>query len=85
MKKKWLSDFDFCDICKGPVKGKVEWFVDGQVKGLSAWALMCPTCFKEYGAGIRYGVGQKYDGTTAELLEGGSDSVKRPKIKGYEP
>ena len=70
--KRWLSPFDSCDICKGPIKGKVPYFVDGKLKGHSMWALMCPKCFEKHGAGIGYGGGQKYDGTTGILLEGGS-------------
>lgn len=71
MTKKWLSNFDKCDICEAPIKGVAEYFVDGKMRYYSSWALMCPTCFKTHGAGIGYGVGQKYDGTTGELLEGG--------------
>lgn len=72
MTKKWLSNFDNCDICKTPLKGKVEYFVDGKTK-MGSWALMCPECFKQYGFKIEYGYGQKYDGTTGILLAGGSD------------
>jgi hypothetical protein len=73
MKKRWMSNYDECDICHGPIKNKVDFFVDGQIKGSSCWALMCPQCFKKYGVGIKYGIGQKYDGHTGLLLEGGSD------------
>ncbi len=71
MTKKWLSEYDECDICHDPIKERVEYFVDGKLKGNSCWALMCPVCFKKHGAGLGCGLGQKYDGTTAELLEGG--------------
>ena len=69
--KKWLSSFDVCDMCGKPIKGKAPWFVDGKLKGYSAWALMCPECYEKYGTGLGCGLGQKYDGTTAVLLEGG--------------
>ena len=65
--KKWLSDYDSCDMCGAPIKGVAEYFVDGQTK-MGPWALMCPTCFKKYGVAIKYGYGQKYDGKTAKLL-----------------
>lgn len=67
---KWLSNFDKCDICSSPIKGDVAFFVDGKTN-IGPWALMCPACFKKHGVGIGYGVGQKYDGKTAVLLEGG--------------
>lgn len=75
--KAWLSPFDTCEICHGPIKGVAKWFVDGATKqGPWAWALMCPQCFELYGVGIRYGLGQKYDGNTGVLLEGGHRSWK---------
>jgi len=69
--KTWLSDYSKCDICGGPIKGKVEYFVDGQTK-MGPWALMCPTCFKRHGVAIKVGYGQKYDGKTGKLIAGGS-------------
>lgn len=64
--------FDTCEICHGPIKGVAKWFVDGATKqGPWAWALMCPQCFELYGVSIRYGLGQKYDGNTGVLLDGG--------------
>jgi hypothetical protein len=69
-KGKWVSNFDKCDICGTSIKGTVEWFVDGRMKG-GSWALMCPRCFESHGVGLGIGFGQKYDGTTAELIEGG--------------
>ena len=69
-KGKWLSNFDKCDICGTSIKGTVEWFVDGRMKA-GSWALMCPRCFENNGVGLGIGFGQKYDGTTAELIEGG--------------
>lgn len=72
MTKKWLSAYDECDICHAPIKGKVKWFVDGKTK-MGPWGLMDPTCFKKFGVGLGCGMGQKYDGTSAELLEGGCE------------
>ena len=71
MTKKWLSAYDECDICHGPIKGKTKFFVDGKLKSHSCWALMCDKCFKIHGAGLGCGLGQKYSSATAELLEGG--------------
>lgn len=76
MKRKWLSNYNECDICHGPIKGKVEYFVDGKVRGHSYWALMCPACYITYGTTLGSGLGQKYHGTTAELLEGGCEEVE---------
>lgn len=70
-KKYWLSSYDVCDMCHKPIKGVVPFFVDGKTT-YGPWAIMCPECYKKYGVNIGYGVGQKYDGTTAELLDGGS-------------
>lgn len=70
-KKKWLSSFDHCDICKTPIKGVEPWFVDGKtnLRG-GVWALLCPSCYRTFGVGIGLGKGQQYHGTTAELLAG---------------
>lgn len=75
MARKWLSEYNKCDICHKPIKGVVEYFVDGKIKGHSCWALMCDKCFKIHGTGLGVGVGQKYHGTTAELLAGGSKNM----------
>lgn len=71
--KRWLSPYDECDICHGPIRGKVPWFVDGKTKLKGLWGLICPKCFKKYGYGLGPGLGQKYDGKTAVLLEGGCE------------
>jgi hypothetical protein len=67
---KWLSDYSKCDICGKRIKGRVKWFVDGKTR-MGPWALMCPQCFELDGVGLGIGLGQKYNGTTAELIEGG--------------
>lgn len=70
--QKWNSSFEACDLCGCKIKGSVEYFVDG-ITMHNVWALMCPECFKKYGTKIQYGFGQKYDGNTGLLLEGGYD------------
>lgn len=67
--KRWLSNWDRCDICKEKIKGNSEWFVDGKTV-FGPWALMCERCFEEHGVGLGLGRGQKYDGKTAVLIEG---------------
>lgn len=85
MKKKWLSNYDNCDICGCQIKGAVPYFVDGKTKS-GPWGLLCPNCHKRYGVGIGYGIGQKYDGTTAELIAGGYVLTDLEKeLEGYEP
>ncbi len=79
--KRWLSSYDECDICHGPVKGKVPWFVDGKTT-MGPWGLLCPKCFTRYGTGLGCGLGQRYDGFNGVLLEGG---CKESDTEGYEP
>jgi len=70
---KWLSEHELCDICDGPLKPHiVEFFVDGKTIA-GPWALMCPTCFEKCGMGIGPGLGQKYDPTTLQCIEGAID------------
>jgi hypothetical protein len=84
--KQWLSDYEFCDICAHPIKGVEEYFVDGKTKMGGVWGLMCPACYVKYGCGIGWGIGQKYNGITGELLEGGYKSSElENEIEGYEP
>ncbi len=74
----WSSGRSCCDICTADTEpGKVEYFVDGKVKGVSAWALMCPVCFERFGVGLGLGLGQKYDGMSPVpfLLEGDGAQV----------
>lgn len=74
--KKWLSDFEKCDICGCQLKNNVEYFVDGKTKLKGLWGLLCPECHKKYGYGLGCGFGQKYDGKTGVLLEGGCDQTE---------
>lgn len=73
--KRWLSPYEKCDICGEQIKGVAEFFVDGKTE-MGPWALMCPKCFEKYGIKIGYGVGQKYDGNTGELLAGDDNESK---------
>ena len=74
--KKWLSNYDNCDICGCKIKDNVEYFVDGKTKLNGIWGLLCPICHKQYGVGLGCGFGQKYDGKTGILLEGGCEQTK---------
>jgi len=67
---KWLSNYDKCDICGCRIKGVVPYFVDGKTK-YGPWGLLCPECHKQYGVGVGYGIGQKYNGKTGKLMAGG--------------
>jgi len=53
----WRGGHITCDFCK---EDSPTCFIDGQVKGGTRWGIMCGECFKEHGAGIGQGVGQKY-------------------------
>jgi hypothetical protein len=74
--KKWLSPYNSCDICNNPIRNKVPWFVDGKTIFKGMWGLLCPTCFEKYGCGLGCGLGQKYDGKSAILLEGGCKDIE---------
>ena len=65
VEKKWQGAKPECDLCGQPPQ---EFFVDGQVKGHSSWALMCQDCFPRYGRGLGEGVGQKYDAKTLKKI-----------------
>ena len=67
--KKWISDYETCDVCTKKIKDVEPWFVDGKTKE-GPWALMCPACFGKHGVGLGLGKGQKYNGKTADLIEG---------------
>ena len=72
--KKWLSEYEKCDICGDPIRDVADWFVDGKTVW-GPWALMDEKCFRNHGIGLGCGLGQKYDGKTAKLLEGGCDDT----------
>ena len=74
-KKKWMSEWKECDVCHIPLKGEVEFFVDGKTVW-GPWGLLCPDCFRNHGVGLGCGMGQKYNGKTAELMEGGCDDTE---------
>jgi len=69
---KWMGG-KRCNFCNDELQG-LRWFVDGKTKPSGRWGIMCPECFDRYGVGIGIGLGQKYDGTTFEQIEGGSAS-----------
>lgn len=56
-----VSSLPSCDICKYEYQKSVPNVAqyDGRVNGQSAWANMCPSCFKTHGAGLGLGKGQK--------------------------
>ena len=57
-RKVWFgSDPVRCDVCEEPISGE---FVDGNVRGISSWAMMCIPCHESIGAGLGSGRGQKY-------------------------
>lgn len=47
-----------CNLCHRPI-GNV--FIDGLVKGIGSWAIMCHACHKSHGAGIGIGLGQRFN------------------------
>lgn len=47
-----MDELPYCDFCNGEAK------YDGKTK-MGAWAYMCEECFKEYGIGLGYGIGQR--------------------------
>lgn len=56
-KRYWTGDIDNCNICKLPI---TTHFIDGRLTGYTTWAIMCPKCFEDYGAGLGTGRGQLY-------------------------
>lgn len=68
MKKKWMGrPPGECQLCHLPLGDK---FVDGRLSFPSGpWAIMCVDCFKERGAGLGTGVGQKYEREGDEFVK----------------
>ncbi len=59
MKNSWAGEIpQRCDICGETL---FEGFVDGRIRNQSVWAIMCPRCYKRFGAGLGTGKGQKYN------------------------
>lgn len=52
-----VEDATECQLCDRSITAE---FVDGVVKGASAWAMMCPCCHVKEGIGIGNGRGQRY-------------------------
>ena len=68
--KKWFGTWPAkCDLCETSL-ADTGFFVDGRINGRMTWALMCPHCFYNLGAGLGLGQGQKYDSKTLIKLEG---------------
>ena len=65
---KWIGKNPTCDFCERDLEKTME-FIDGKTS-LGPWALMCPHCYMINGVGIGIGLGQRYDSTTKELIEG---------------
>lgn len=56
MSKSWLGTRT-CNICNCSVRRVL---IDGRLKLRSSWAVMCPRCYRKYGAGYGIGLGQVY-------------------------
>ncbi len=63
--KRW-SGSAVCDLCG---ETSTDYFVDGRMKNLSVWAVMCSRCWDINGVGrLGRGYGQKYAAQTLEKL-----------------
>lgn len=68
-KKVWMGQAQTqCDICSKPITKK---FIDGKIKGMSCWGIMCKECFTLHGVGLGLGVGQIYTKTGSEFVKTG--------------
>ena len=47
-----------CYICSQPISSV---FIDGRIRFMQSWSIMCPTCFDSYGSGLGLGNGQMYN------------------------
>lgn len=65
---KWAGKLPNCDFCN-KLPEDYFYFIDGKTK-YGPWAIMCPDCFIEFGVGLGTGLGQKYDTSTLEKVEG---------------
>lgn len=64
---KWVSKPPVaCDTCRKPLS---KFFVDGKTR-MGPWATMCVPCHQVLGVGLGTGLGQKFDLTTLEKVEG---------------
>jgi hypothetical protein len=78
--KFWMGHKPKCDFCG--IDPMV--FVDGKVKGISSWAIMCPDCFNQFGVNLGVGKGQMYEKDKEGkfiLIAGGSDYEKEVRIR----
>ena len=60
MTGKWIGKQTTCDICKERLSN-FSVFYDARIASRTVWALMCKTCFNDYGVGLGTGKGQEYD------------------------
>lgn len=66
---RWLGNKPGeCDICHGPI-GEGDVFYDAKTT-IGPWATLDEACFHRYGIGLGTGVGQKFDWSTGDKLEG---------------
>lgn len=69
-KKKWMGDLPpVCNICDESIPDE-EYFIDGRIRGVTSWAIMCVNCHAKHGAGLGTGYGQLYDVKTKVKVEG---------------
>ena len=65
--KKWFgSKPTTCNLCGESI---ADTFIDGSVKRVGSWAIMCPECHKKYGVGLGTGLGQLYHLKDGEWLK----------------
>lgn len=55
--RTWLGSVDKCDFCEAKI---VNLFVDGRIKSVGVWGILCPVCFIAHGSGLGTGKGQMY-------------------------
>lgn len=47
-----------CELCSNPL---LKFFIDGAMRSVGTWAIMCSSCHAVQGQGIGTGLGQKYE------------------------
>ena len=68
--KKWNGSKPVrCDLCRGELKLKDQFFFDFKTSS-GLWALGCPTCFVKHGGKLGLGCGQKYSLKNLVKVEG---------------
>jgi hypothetical protein len=65
--KTWMgAKPQVCQICHRFIS---TGFVDGKVRGMSGWAIMCPACHDSRGCGLGTGRGQRYEAIESEYVK----------------